>query len=423
MRSTVPRPSSAIFTRSGARAGAVGLALVVGTISVAALGSQSAGAVATTVDLGLASPYSVLAGQEVTNTGSSVLSGSLGVSPGKPAGPRISGFPPGLVTAPAEVHDIDAQAASAQDALVTAYQAATAQASDGAIDGDIGNTIVGPGVYTAASSIGITGPLTLDGGGDPDAVFVFQIGSALTTATASSVVPVNGTRACNVFWQVGSSATLGTGTSFTGTIMALTSISTQAGTTIAGRALARNGSVTLIDTVFTGPGCTTPVPPSTTPPTIPPPTGGPSSPPPSSPPATTAPPSTPPTTPSTSTPPVAPPGTGTPGDGGVGGVGGAGGSGGGTGGSGNGGTGNGGGSGSGSTGSGSSSSGGSGSSSTGNGGGTGSGSGTTGTTGATGDLASTGAGALPFAVGLGGIAALTLGTILAIAMVRRRRAA
>jgi hypothetical protein len=109
-----------------------------------------------------------------------------------------------------------------------------------------------PGVYNSTSTLGITGTLTLDGQGDPNAVFIMQVGSALTTASSSVVNLINGTQACNVFWQVGSSATLGTGSTFQGTILALTSITVNTGVQLFGRALARNGSVTLdTDTITT----------------------------------------------------------------------------------------------------------------------------------------------------------------------------
>ena len=118
-----------------------------------------------------------------------------------------------------------------------------------------------PGVYKASSSLDVGGSLTLDAGGDPNAVFIFQAASTLITDSASSVILTNGAQACNVFWQVGSSATLGTNSAFAGTILALTSISVDTGDTIAGRALARNGAVTLDDDTITAPTC------ATTPPT------------------------------------------------------------------------------------------------------------------------------------------------------------
>jgi hypothetical protein len=222
------------------------------------LATQSAAAIGTAVPLGTAASYSVLGGQTVTNTGPSVLDGDVGVSPGT----AITGFPPGVALG--ATHAADAHALRAQSDLTIAYNDAAGQAPDDSISGDLGGLTLEPGVYNASSSIGLTGTLTLDGQGDPDAVFVFQVGSTLTTASASRVALLNDAQACNVFWQIGSSATLGTGTTFVGTIMALTSISVTTGTTVDGRALARNGAVTLDSNTFTRSDCET-APPTGTP--------------------------------------------------------------------------------------------------------------------------------------------------------------
>lgn len=210
---------------------------------------QPAHGIGRAVDLGTAGSYVVLGGQTVTNTGPSVLGGDLGVSPGS----AVTGFPPGVLNG--TEHVADAQALAAQSDLTIAYNDAASQASDMSVAGDLGGRTLTPGVYTASSSILLTGPLTLDAGGDPDAVFIFQIGSALTTASASSVVLLNGANSCNVYWQVGSSATLGTDTRFIGTIMAFTSITLDTGARIQGRALARNGSVTLDSNVLSSESC------------------------------------------------------------------------------------------------------------------------------------------------------------------------
>ncbi|WP_229712265.1 ice-binding family protein [Streptomyces daqingensis] len=205
-----------------------------------ALTPSNANAVATAVGLGTADSYGVLGGQSVTNTGPSVVSGDLGVSPGS----AISGFPPGTVLG--TIHQNDAHAAQAQADLTTAYNNAAGQACDDDLTGqDLGGLTLVPGVYCFDSSAQLTGDLTLDAEGDPNAVWVFQIGSTLTTASSSNVNLINGASPCNVFWQVGSSATLGTDTDFVGTIMALTSITLNTGADINGRALARNGSVTM----------------------------------------------------------------------------------------------------------------------------------------------------------------------------------
>ena len=168
-------------------------------------------------------------------------------------GTSITGFPPGTVLG--DTHTTDAHASQAQSDLGIAYNSAASQASDASISDDLGGSTLLAGVYTASSSIGVTGTLTLDAEGDPDAVFIFQIGSTLITAPNSTISLLNGAQSCNVFWQVASSATLDTNTQFVGTIMALTSITANNGTTVDGRALARNGSVTLDTNTFTNSVC------------------------------------------------------------------------------------------------------------------------------------------------------------------------
>jgi type VI secretion system secreted protein VgrG len=202
------------------------------------------GARAGTILLGTAGDFAVLAGTTVTNTGPTVIDGGdVGVF----GGSAITGFPPGIVTAPNSIHAADAVAMQAQIDLTTAYNVA-AGLSGVALSGDLGGRTLTPGVYSFSSSAQLTGILTLDDQGDPDAQFVFQIGSTLTTASGSSVVSINGGAmpGCDVYWQVGSSATLGTGTAFEGHILALTSITMNTGATILdGSALAQNGAVTL----------------------------------------------------------------------------------------------------------------------------------------------------------------------------------
>ncbi len=218
--------------------------------------SQAGAAPIPTVLLGDASSFGVLAGTTVTNTGPTVVNGDLGVSPGT----AVTGFPPGTVNG--TIHSADAAAASAQTALTGAYTDAMGRTPTTSGLSSIGNQTLGPGIYNASSSLGVTGTLTLDGEGDPSSVFIFQVGSALTTDSASTIVPTNGAQACNVFWEVGSSATLGTGSTFLGSILALTSITVTTGDTISGRALARNGAVTLDDdTINVPPDCpATPIP-------------------------------------------------------------------------------------------------------------------------------------------------------------------
>lgn len=199
--------------------------------------------------MGTEQNFAVLGGSTVTNTGSSVLTGDLGLYPGT----AITGFPPGLVTG--EIHVADAVALQAQTDTTATYIDLAGQACNTTVSADLGGQTLTPGVYCSASSMALTGELTLDAGGDPNAVWVFQMGSTLTTASNSSVVLTNGADACNVFWQVGSSATLGTTTSFIGNIFALTSITLNNGASVSGRLLARNGAVTLDNNTVTAPVC------------------------------------------------------------------------------------------------------------------------------------------------------------------------
>ena len=207
----------------------------------------------TPVDLGTAGPFVVLGGQEVTNTGPSVLNGELGVSPGT----SLTGFGlPAVVNG--ATHNNDAVAAQAQLDLTTAYNVAAGQAQTADLSlTDLGNRTLTAGAYRYSSDAQLTGALTLDAQGDPNAQFVFMIGSALTTASASSVVLINGASPCNVYWQVGSSATLGSTTAFQGNLMALSDISLNNGATVVGRVLARNGTISLINNVLGNLPCTT----------------------------------------------------------------------------------------------------------------------------------------------------------------------
>ena len=203
------------------------------------------------VGLGTAGSFAVLAGSTVTNTGPSTLNGNLGVSPGT----AITGFPPG--TANGATYAADAVAGQAQSDLTTAYNDAASRTPAVTVSGDLGGQTLVAGVYTSASSLGLTGQLTLNAQGNPNAVFIFQAGSTLTTASASDVNLINGAQACNVYWQVGSSTTLGTASTFAGSILAYTSISVNSDVTVAGSLLARNGAVTLIDDTITPSACAT----------------------------------------------------------------------------------------------------------------------------------------------------------------------
>jgi type VI secretion system secreted protein VgrG len=170
--------------------------------------------------LGSADSFGVLGASTVTSTGNTVVNGNLGVSPGT----SITGFyPPGIVNG--VIHNNDAVAAQAQADALTAYNVLAGEAINQSLTGqDLGLHTLTPGVYKFDSSAQLTGKLTLDAQGDPNAIFVFQIGSTLTTASSSSVLLIGSAQAANVFWQVGSSATLGTGTQFSGSILADASI-------------------------------------------------------------------------------------------------------------------------------------------------------------------------------------------------------
>ena len=204
--------------------------------------------------------FGVLAGSTVTNSGPTIVLGNLGVSPGA----AITGFPPGVATG--AIHAADGLAGTAQTQLTTAYNAAAAAITTATVAGDLGGLTFTPGVYTSTSSLGLTGTVTLNALGNPNAQFIFQVASALTTAVSSTVVLINGAQASNVYWQVGSSATLGTSSVFSGNILAFSSISLGTSAILNGRALARNGAVTLLSNAINTPaGSGGPPPPLITP--------------------------------------------------------------------------------------------------------------------------------------------------------------
>jgi hypothetical protein len=211
------------------------------------------------VGLGTADDFAVLSGESITNTGPTTITGDVGIHPGT----SVTGFD--SVTLDGELHETDAVAEQAKVDLVTAYDNAAGQPVTATVDTELGGETLIPGVYdSAAGTFGITGTLTLDAEGDPNAVFIFQMASTLVTASDSSVELINGADACNVFWQVGSSATLGTDSTFMGNIMALESITLNTGATVEGRVLARNGSVTLDSNTITQEACTAAAPEDTT---------------------------------------------------------------------------------------------------------------------------------------------------------------
>ena len=201
--------------------------------------------------LGTAEPFAVLGAGTVTNTGGSTVNGDLGLHPGT----AITGFLPEQVTGGR--HAGDAAAKRAHTDLTGAYEDAVSRPASRVLPPDAGGLRLRPGVYKTGTvaSLGLTGNLTLDAKGDPRAVFIFQIESTLTTAGDSSVSLAGGAQACNVFWQVGSSATLGSRTALKGDVLALASISATDGVTVDGRLLARNGAVTLINDTVKRPTC------------------------------------------------------------------------------------------------------------------------------------------------------------------------
>jgi hypothetical protein len=203
------------------------------------------------VYLGTANNYAVLAGSTITSTGPTVINGGLGLSPGS----AVTGSP--IVHG---AYDVDnAAAVQAQNDLTTAFNTAAGLAPNQNLTGqDLGGLTLTPGVYFFASSAQLTGSLTLNDLGNPDAIFVFQIGSTLTTASDSSVLTINDggstTPGISTFWEVGSSATLGTATAFQGNILAEITITADTGATdLDGRLLAINGAVTLDDNTITAP--------------------------------------------------------------------------------------------------------------------------------------------------------------------------
>ncbi len=200
----------------------------------------SPGAVAAAPSLASASAFAVLGASTVTCANVSTVTGDVGVSPGT----AITGFDPNC-TITGTMHAGDAVAAQAHADLATAYGALKAVACEHNLTGkDLGGQTLAPGVYCFDTTVGLTGALTLDGGGDSNATWIFQIGTAMTTGSSSSVVMAGSGKPGNVFWQVGSSGTIATGTAFQGNILASASITLVSGSNLVGRALALNAAVT-----------------------------------------------------------------------------------------------------------------------------------------------------------------------------------
>jgi hypothetical protein len=200
--------------------------------------------------LGISGTFAVLAGTTITNTGPSWITGELGVAPGA----SVAGFPPGTSGA---AHIADPAATFAETSLISAF-ANAAQTCDADYSGvNLGGHTLGPGAYCQSTAPTLTGTLTLNGAG----VYIFEIGSTLITSAGARVQLTGGAQPCDVFWRVGSSATIGASTAFVGNVMAFSSIAILPGATLAGRALARTGAVTLdTNRIIQPTGCGYPAP-------------------------------------------------------------------------------------------------------------------------------------------------------------------
>jgi Ice-binding-like len=223
-------------------------AVVLGGLFAGMLFAGAAVAAPATVGLGTAASFSVLGGSTVTNTGPTTMFGDLGLAPGS----AVTGAPHVL----GQTHVDDAVAIEAKNSLTTAYNSAATRPTEGSAGTDLTGQTFTAGVRTASGALLLSaGSVVLDAQGDPNAVFIFQIGSTLITGSNTTVQLVNGAQACNVFWQVGSSATLGTGTHFVGTIMAAETITANTGATIHGRLLAQTAAVNMDTNTITTSTC------------------------------------------------------------------------------------------------------------------------------------------------------------------------
>jgi hypothetical protein len=246
----VQQRSAGVSTR---RAKVLRLGAVAGCLTIAGLGSVVPSALAAStpmVDLGQASTYAVLSGASVGNTVSAAgaphttLRGDLGVK----ANTQPTGFPPGVVTGASRIGT--AAAAQAHADLVTAYTEVAGRSGGDTLEGALAGTTILPGLHTVVGAVSNTTTVTLDGGSNPDAVFVFKIGGAMDMAAGSKVVLTNGAQASRVFWQVNGAGAVGANAEFAGTLMAAAAVAVGHGTVFNGRAFARDGALTLDDNEF-----------------------------------------------------------------------------------------------------------------------------------------------------------------------------
>ncbi|MCX5068144.1 ice-binding family protein [Micromonospora lupini] len=223
------------------------------TVLVIVAGPPSASAAESPVPLGTAADFAVLAGTTVTNTGLSVVTGDLGVSPGT----AVTGFPPGQLNG--AIHSNDGPAVQAKSDLAVAYNNAASRTTTDVVATELGGTTKTTGVYeSAGGTFTLAGDLTLDAEGDPNAVFIFKTTTTLITGASSTVNLINGAQSCNVFWQVGSSVTLGANSLFRGNLLTFTSITVGAALEVDGRAMAINGAVTMDTDTVTRSTCAEP---------------------------------------------------------------------------------------------------------------------------------------------------------------------
>jgi len=232
----------------------ISLTLIVSLLVITAMPTMSMAAQAT-VNLGTTSTFAILAGTTITNTGPTVINGDAGGNVGLYAGSAFTGQDEATISGAVNINN--PAAITAKHDLETAYDDAAGRTPATIISSELGGQTLKPGVYKSdnGTSFQITGTLTLDGNNDPDPVFIFQMGTTLVTAVSSNVSLTNGAVYCRVFWQVGSSATLGVDSHFVGHIFALTSIAAQTGATVQGQLLARNGAVTLDSNTITNGFC------------------------------------------------------------------------------------------------------------------------------------------------------------------------